>query len=48
MLARTDWLEADEWNLHGHDKTKEVEGCVGDINPIGGEERDGMGVRGYR
>ena len=47
MLARSDWLEADKGNLHGHDETKKVEGHVGHVDPVyvvvGGGEGGGGG-----
>ena len=45
MLAGSDWLETNEWNLHRHDQTEEIEGDVGNIDP-GDMETKGGGIEG--
>ena len=34
MLTRSDWLETNKGDLHGHDETEKVEGHVGHVDPV--------------
>ncbi len=34
MLARSDWLEPNKRDLHGHDQSQEVERRVGNVDPM--------------
>ena len=32
MLARSDWLKTDEWDLHGEEEAEDEEGGVGGVD----------------
>ena len=40
VFGSGDWLEADEGDLHGENRSDDVEGAVGNVNAVGEATRD--------